>query len=114
MAAKLAQTAVVVRVLSVCQQPLRAYAQVLLSRSCWTGAALFLATLLAPRAALLGLLAVLTSSLVARAWKLDRATVAEGLYGYNALLVGLGIGQTFAGLATGLPLVAIPPVACTM
>ena len=107
MAAKLAQTAVVVRVLSVCQQPLRAYAQVLLSRSCWTGAAILGATLLAPRAALLGLLAVLISSLVARAWKLDRGAVAEGLYGYNALLVGLGIGQTFAGLATALPLVVV-------
>ena len=107
MAARLDQTPVVVRALSLCQEPFRAYAQVLLSRSCWTGAALFLATLLIPRAALLGLLAVLASSLVARAWKLDRATVAEGLYGYNALLVGLGIGQTFAGLATALPLVVV-------
>jgi urea transporter len=95
------------RVLTLCQEPLRAYAQVLLSRSCWTGAAILAATLLAPRAALLGLLAVLISSLVARAWKLDRATVGDGLYGYNALLVGLGIGQTFAGLATALPLVVV-------
>ncbi len=107
MAARVAQTIGVAPVLSACQEPLRAYAQVLLSRSCWSGAAILGATLLVPRTALLGLAAVLVSSLVARAWKLERGAVSEGLYGYNALLVGLGIGQTFAGFATTLPLVVV-------
>jgi len=56
---------------------------------------------------MLGLVAVASSSLVARAWKLERGAIGEGLYGYNALLVGLGIGQTFAGLATALALVVV-------
>jgi urea transporter len=106
-AAKLDQTTVVVPMLSFCQEQLRAYAQVLLSRSCLTGAVILAATLLAPQAALLGLSAVLVSSLVARAWKLERGAVAEGMYGYNALLVGLGIGHTVTSLAVALPLVVV-------
>jgi urea transporter len=93
--------------LSICQEQLRAYAQVLLSRSCLTGAVLLAATLLAPQAALLGLSAVVVSSLVARAWKVDHSAMVEGLYGYNALLVGLGIGHTVTSLALGLALVVV-------
>ena len=107
MAARVTKIVVGASVLSVCQALLRAYAQVLLSRSCWPGAAILAATLLVPRTGLLGLAAILVSSLAARAWKLERGAVAEGLYGYNALLVGLGIGHVFTGLATALPLVVV-------
>ena len=95
------------KVISACQELLRAYAQVLLSRSCWSGFAILVATLVAPRAFLFGLVAVVVSSLVARVWKVDRGVVGEGLYGYNALLVGLGIGQTFTGFAIALPMTMV-------
>jgi urea transporter len=100
-------TVVLAQLLSAGREILRAYAQVLLSRSCWTGAAILGATLLSPRVALFGLVAVLVSSATARAWKLDRLTVEEGLFGYNALLIGLGIGQLFIGVEMALALVAL-------
>jgi urea transporter len=44
-----------------------------------------------------GLMAVLVASVTARLWNLDRDAIARGFYGYNALLVGLGVGQSVTG-----------------
>lgn len=45
---------------------------------------------------LMGLLAVLTTSVTAFTFNLDKATISKGLYGFNALLVGLGLGIYYA------------------
>ncbi|MCA1756638.1 MAG: urea transporter [Bacteroidales bacterium] len=46
-------------------------------------------------AGIYGLLAVLVTSLTGFAMGFDRNTVAKGLYGFNSLLVGLGLGIYF-------------------
>lgn len=43
-------------------------------------------------AGLMGLLAVVTTSVTAFSLNLDKPTTARGLYGFNSLLVGLGLG----------------------
>ncbi|MCA9705315.1 MAG: urea transporter [Myxococcales bacterium] len=74
---------------------LRAYAQVLFSRSRRVGAIVLLATALAPRVALFGLAAAVLAFGVTRAFRLGDQLTGEGSFGYNALLVGLGMGALF-------------------
>ncbi|MCA9648836.1 MAG: urea transporter [Myxococcales bacterium] len=74
---------------------LRTYAQILFSRSRRVGALLLLATALAPRVAVYGLAAVTLAFLVTRVFRLGDELTAEGSFGYNALLVGLGVGALF-------------------
>lgn len=88
----------------IAQACLRSYAQILFSRSLGVGGLLVLATLVVPRVGLTGMLAVLGAWGVATALGYDPSTVRSGLYGYNALLVGLGIG---ALLAPGPPMVFV-------
>ncbi len=45
-----------------------------------------------PFAGLAGLLAVITTSIVGFALNFDRSVIAKGLYGFNSLLTGLGLG----------------------
>ncbi|MFC2129719.1 urea transporter [Bacteroidota bacterium] len=47
-------------------------------------------------AGLSGFIAVLTTSLAAFLLNFDRSTIAKGFYGFNSLLVGLGIGIYFS------------------
>ena len=85
----------------------RVYAQILFSRSPVVGLTVLAATATVPRAFFSGALAVLAASLTARLLDFDRESVRAGDYGYGALLVGLGLGQTFApGPATAALLVA--------
>jgi urea transporter len=83
---------------------LRSYAQVLFSRSRRVGALLVLATMLVPRVGLSGLATAGLALLLARLLGLPAAQRAEGLYTYNAVLIGLGVGALFpAGpMAAGL------------
>ena len=81
----------------------RAYAQVLLSRSPWIGAAVALATGTVARVGAIGLVAVVASSVAARLLSLEEEATNEGVYGYNALLIGLGVATTFQA---SLPLLA--------
>jgi len=74
---------------------LRGYSQVLFGRSHGVGALLLLATLAAPRVGLAGVVSVLVASLVARALSLSEDLVRSGLFGYNALLVGLGLASAY-------------------
>lgn len=71
------------------------YAAVLFARDPLVGALVLAATLLDPRVGGSGLLAVALSLGAARLARLPDAAVAEGLYGYNALLVGLAVGAWF-------------------
>lgn len=69
---------------------IRAYSQVLFSRSRVVGGLLMAATAFEPRMFAHGLLAVLVATWTARLLKFDDALISEGVYGYNALFVGLG------------------------
>jgi murein DD-endopeptidase MepM/ murein hydrolase activator NlpD len=73
-----------------------AYGQILFSRSRVVGALLLAATLLDPRVGVAGLLAVLLATIAALALRFDRVSVAEGYFGYNALLVALAGTVSFA------------------
>ncbi len=55
---------------------------------------------------LVGLIAVLTTSTTAFLLNLDKATIAKGLYGFNGLLVGLGLGMYY-GLNWHLVLIVV-------
>ncbi len=74
---------------------LRSYAQILFSRSRVVGALVILGTVIVPRVALYGLLATLLAFGVTRVFRLSEDLTATGLFGYNALLVGLGAGLLF-------------------
>jgi urea transporter len=74
---------------------LRVYAQVLFSRSPLVGLLVLSATATVPRAFAAGLVAVTTATATARLLGLDPESIRAGDYGYAALLVGLGVGQTF-------------------
>jgi urea transporter len=85
----------------------RVYAQILFSRSPVVGLAVLAATATVPRAFLSGALGVVVARIVAGLLDVDRESVRAGDYGYGALLVGLGVGQTFApGPATAMLIVA--------
>lgn len=83
---------------------LHSYSQILFARSLTVGGLLLLATMLSPRIGLTGLAAVLLAALIASAVGFAAESIRAGLFGYNALLVGLGAaallppGPTFVGL----------------
>jgi urea transporter len=86
---------------------LRSYGQVLFSRSRRVGALLLLATMLVPRVGLSGLATGVLALITARLLGLPATQRAEGLYTYNAVLIGLGVGALFpAGPVTAGLLVA--------
>lgn len=90
---------------------LAVYAQVLFSRSVVVGLLLLLATAVAPRAGLMGVLAVVTADVFARVLGLEQRVIASGVYGYNALLLGLGVGQSFAGFGSVIGVTVLAAVA---
>ena len=81
---------------------LRGVAQVMFQNNPLTGA-FFLAAIAwgsyaagAPRIAVAGLLAVVIATLTAQWLRVDRVALRSGLYGYNALLVGLALATFLA------------------
>lgn len=74
----------------------RSYAQVFFADSPWVGLLLVAATAGDPPTFLFGFLSVVVASLVARAWGVDGELGASGYFGYNALLVGAGIGHLYS------------------
>lgn len=70
-------------------------AQVLFAHSAWVGLLLFGATATQPPVFALGALAVVIASLLAKAFGVDAALRGSGYYGYNAFLVGAGIGYLY-------------------
>ncbi len=73
----------------------RSYAQVLFSRSPQVGALLILATLAVPRVGLAGLASGVLALGVAAWAGLSPTDRDEGLFSYNAVLIGLGVGALF-------------------
>ncbi|MGM0558022.1 MAG: urea transporter [Myxococcota bacterium] len=86
---------------------LRSYSQVLFSSSRLAGLFFLCATLVFPATAAMGALSVLVAMATTRALSLSDETGRLGLFGYNALLVGLGLGAAFelswlsAGIVVG-------------
>jgi murein DD-endopeptidase MepM/ murein hydrolase activator NlpD len=74
---------------------LRAYAHLLFSRSLAVGALVLLATATDPGALALGLLGLVAARATTGALGLEAGAIAEGCYGYNALLVALGVAHVF-------------------
>ncbi|MCB9688356.1 MAG: urea transporter [Alphaproteobacteria bacterium] len=71
---------------------IRSWSQILFSRDLVVGGLLLVASLLDPWVGLHGLLAALVARAVAAALGLAPLVVGEGLFGYNAVLFGLGVG----------------------
>lgn len=74
---------------------LRSYAILLFSQDRWFGLLLLLVTLLHPVAGACGLAAVIAAFAMATMTGMRREDVSIGLYGFNALLVGIGMGTFF-------------------
>jgi urea transporter len=93
---------------------LRVPAQVLFSRSSAVGLLLWAAAATAPRALASGLVAVLAATLLATLLELDPDAIRAGDYGYNALLVGLGVGHVFGLGAPALALLLVGAAASVL
>jgi len=74
---------------------LRSYSQIFFSESFWFAIPLVLVSFFDISAGFSGLLAVVTANLVATLLKFDKSTILKGYYGFNSLLVGLGLGYYY-------------------
>ncbi len=72
------------------------YSQVFFSDNRTFAAILIIVSFADLYAGLLGLLAVIVTNLIGFLMGFDRQTVAKGLFGFNSLLVGLGLGIYYA------------------
>ncbi len=73
----------------------QSYSQIFFSKAAWFGVLLMLVSFLDVYAGIAGLLAVLVTNLAAYLTGLNRHNIKQGFYGFNTLLVGLGIGIQF-------------------
>lgn len=83
------------------------YAGVIFSDSVYSGALLWLATMLEPRSGLLGGAAVISAALAARAFGLVAELAHASAYTYSALFIGLGAVHTFDSLAAVVALAVL-------
>ncbi|MEI6047452.1 MAG: urea transporter [Bacteroidota bacterium] len=77
------------------QGVLRSYSQIFFSENYWFAIPLVIVSFLDISAGLAGLLSVLTANLAASLLKFDKLTTIKGFYGFNSLLVGLGLGYYY-------------------
>jgi len=77
------------------QGVVRSYSQIFFSESYWFAIPLILVSFLDISAGFSGLLSVLTANFAATQLRFDRFTTIKGLYGFNSLLVGLGLGYHY-------------------
>jgi len=92
----------------------RIYAHILFSRSPVVGLLVVLATMVSPRAFVFGGIAVCAANGFALLFDLEKEAVEDGSYGYNALLVGLGLGQSFEATETAWLITVIAAAACVL
>lgn len=83
------------RVSTFFQGVLRSYSQIFFSESYWFAIPLIVVSFFDISAGFSGLLSVLTANLAASLLKFDKLTVVKGFYGFNSLLVGLGLGYFY-------------------
>ncbi len=74
---------------------LRSYSQIFFSDNCWFAIPLLGITFLDISAGITGLVCALTANIAASLLKFDRLTISKGFYGFNSLLVGLGLGYYY-------------------
>jgi urea transporter len=74
---------------------LRSYSQIFFSENYLFAIPLVLVSFLDVSAGLAGLIAVFTATLAASYLKFDKLTTNKGFYGFNSLLVGLGLGYYY-------------------
>ncbi len=77
------------------QGVLRSYSQIFFSESYWFAIPLIFVSFFDISAGLSGLLAVFTANITASLLKFDKQTIVKGFYGFNSLLVGLGLGYFY-------------------
>jgi urea transporter/murein DD-endopeptidase MepM/ murein hydrolase activator NlpD len=82
----------------------RSYGEVLFSQARLVGLAFVVATAIDPPTAVFGMLAVIIGLVTTRALNFSDEANRHGLFGYNALLVGLAIGAAFQPTAASLVL----------
>ncbi|WP_394845328.1 urea transporter [Pendulispora brunnea] len=92
----------------------RIYAHILFSRSPVVGLLVVLATTVNPRAFVFGGIAACAANGFALLFDLEKDAVEDGSYGYNALLVGLGIGQSFEATELAWLITVIAAAACVL
>jgi len=73
----------------------RSYSQIFFSENYWFAIPLVIVSFLDLSAGLCGLLSVVTANLAASTLKFDKFMITKGIYGYNSLLVGLGLGYYY-------------------
>ncbi len=71
---------------------IRSYSQIFFSTDYFFAVLLLLITFIDPPVGISGLVSVLVATILSYLINLDRETIAKGFYGFNALLVGLGLG----------------------
>ncbi len=74
---------------------INSYGQIFFSTKYWFSFLLLLVSFFDPYAGLAGLLSIITANAVAHIFGYNKAAIYSGLYGFNALLVGLGLGVYF-------------------
>src|SRR5665647_893755 len=77
------------------QGVLRSYSQIFFSESYWFAIPLVVVSFFDISAGFSGLLSVMTANLAATLLKFDKLASSKGFYGFNSLLVGLGLGYYF-------------------
>ena len=85
---------------------MKSYSQVFFSENMGLAAALLLVSFLDVSAGMSGLLSVLSAQVAATLLHFDRKKVSDGLFGFNSLLAGLGLGY-FYQLTPLIALIAI-------
>jgi urea transporter len=71
------------------------YSQIFFSRRRWFAVLILLASFVDPVTGMAGMLAVMIANVFAMLAGYNRNTIHDGVYAYNSLLVGLGIGLNF-------------------
>lgn len=74
---------------------INSYGQIFFSTKYWFSILLLLVSFFDPLAGLAGLISIITANSVAILFAYNRTSIYSGLYGFNALLVGLGLGVYF-------------------
>lgn len=71
------------------------YSSLVFSRDSWVGKALFVVTMFYPLSGVCGLFCALLVNGLALTFSLDRFKLTNGIYGFNAVILGLALGALF-------------------
>lgn len=74
---------------------INSYSQLFFSNNIWFGLALVLITFISPNAGIVGFISVASANFIALLIGIDKYKIKEGVYGFNSLLIGLGLGSYF-------------------